>query len=587
MNSQTGTARVVAGHDFSPLLPQPADSSYRKLDEMLERLRDGARRFAALNIEERIHLAQVMQQGYVSVAERSVAAGCRAKGIAAGTTLEAEEWATGPLGVIRQLRLVQESLRSIRETGNTRLGKVQHSRDGRLTVPVFPASAIDGLLFKDVRVDVRMQSGVSEDDLAEHRARFYRQPGNDGRVVMVLGAGNIAAIPAMDVITKMFNEGKVCLLKMNPVNAYQGPFIEEAFTEAIERGFLAVAYGGIDVGEYLTRHPAVDEIHITGSDKTYNAIVWGPPGPEQAERMARGNRVLDKPITAELGNVSPVIIVPGPFTDRELAFQAEDLAGAFTCNAAFLCCAPVVVITQRNWPQRETFFRHLERILSTLPPRRAYYPGAADRWRNLTDGKSGVKTCGTGGRGETTWALLRNLSAVDTSEPLFRNEPFCAVLAEVVVDAADPATFLEQAVAFANQRLWGTLSASLIVHPKTTRDPAMNEQVERAIADLRYGLVNVNTSFSGLSFVFGTPPWGGYPGASATDIQSGTGWVHNTLMLESVEKAVARFPLTAFPKPVYFPSHRTAHILARRLVALENTGSWWKVPGVVLAAARG
>jgi hypothetical protein len=35
----------------------------------------------------------------------------------------------------------------------------------------------------------------------------------------VLSAGNIAAIGMMDVITKMFNEGNACLLKMNPVNA--------------------------------------------------------------------------------------------------------------------------------------------------------------------------------------------------------------------------------------------------------------------------------------------------------------------------------------------------------------------------------
>ena len=35
----------------------------------------------------------------------------------------------------------------------------------------------------------------------------------------MLGANNIAAIGAMDVITKMFNEGNACRLTMNPVNA--------------------------------------------------------------------------------------------------------------------------------------------------------------------------------------------------------------------------------------------------------------------------------------------------------------------------------------------------------------------------------
>ena len=587
MSPQTSGARAIADYDFSPLLPQPGDTSVPHLDKTLGRLRDGARRFAQLSIDERIALARSMQRGYVKVAERSVAAGCKAKGITPGTPLEAEEWATGPLGIVRQLRLIRESLESIRDTGNTRVGKVQRGQDGRLSVQVFPASPIDGMLFKDVRVDVRMQHGVSEEDLGASRARFYKKRTHEGRVVMVLGAGNVAAIPAMDVITKMFNEGKVCILKMHPVNAYIGPFIEEAFKEAIDRDFLAVVYGGIDVGEFLTRHAGVDEIHITGSDKTYNAIVWGPAGPEQAERIGKGNPVCNKAITAELGNVSPVIIVPGPYTDKELAFQAEDLAGAFSCNAAFICCAPVVVITQWNWTQRDAFFGHVERVLQSLPPRRAYYPGAGERWTKYTRGRTGMKTCGTATKGGTTWALLRNLQGTDASEPIFRNEPFCSVLAEVVIDATDPAGFLEQAVTFANTRLWGTLTANLIVHPKTVKDGKLKDRVERAIVDLHYGTVTVNSSFNGMSFVFGTPPWGAWPGSTATDIQSGTGWVHNTPMLENIEKVVARFPLTAFPKPVYFPSHKTAHILMRKLVALEETGGWMRVPAVVFAAARG
>ena len=161
------------------------------------------------------------------------------------------------------------------------------------------------------------------------------------------------------------------------------------------------------------------------------------------------------------------------------------------------------------------------------------------------------------------------------------------MLGEVVIDAVDPASFLDQAVAFANKRLWGTLAANLIVHPTTVKDGKLNEMVERAITDLRYGTVTVNSSFSGMSFVFGTPPWGAFPGSTATDIQSGTGWVHNTAMLEGIEKVVARFPLTAFPKPAHFPSHRTAHILARKLVALEETGGWMRVPAVVYLSPPG
>jgi hypothetical protein len=92
-------------------------------------------------------------------------------------------------------------------------------------------------------------------------------------------------------------------------------------------------------------------------------------------------------------------------------------------------------------------------------------------------------------------------------------------------------------VDFANNRLWGTLSADLVIHPKALKDPRIAEAVERAIARLRYGAITVN-SWTGFLFAYGTPPWGAYPGSAPANIQSGTGWVHNTSMLENVEKAV-------------------------------------------------
>jgi hypothetical protein len=83
-----------------------------------------------------------------------------------------------------------------------------------------------------------------------------------------------------------------------------------------------------------------------------------------------------------------------------------------------------------------------------------------------------------------------------------------------------------------------------------------------------------------------TPPWGGHPSSTLTDIQSGCGWVHNTPMLEGIEKAVLRHPLTARPKPTYFPSHRTANVVMSSMTGLEENASWKKVPGVLAAAIR-
>ena len=570
----------------TPITSAIHPTSQRQLDEAVARLREAAPAFARLSLTDRIALASSMRAGYLRIAEQSVRAACAAKGIPLGTPAEGEEWSTGPWCVVRHLRLVAESLTSLQRTGNTPIGQIRRTADDRLAVRVFPANTIDGVLFAGITVEVRMEAGIGEMELHGSRAAFYRGRSHDGRTVLVLGAGNLAGIPAMDVITKMFNEGKTCLLKMNPVNAYLGPFLEDAFGDAIRRNLLAVVYGGADEGAYLAQHTGIDEIHLTGTDRTYDHLVWGPPGPERNARKTRNAPLLSKPVTAELGNVSPILVVPGPYTERELAFQAESIAGAVANNASFNCNTPRMLVTPRGWAGRDGLLAAIERGLAAAPVRRAYYPGAEERWQQLTNGRASLRAVGAARACELPWTLIPGLDATDPREPAFTTEPFCSILSETEVGSDDPVEFLERGVDFANNRLWGTLSADLVVHPASLKDPRVAEAVERAIVRLRYGAVTVN-SWSGFIFTYGTPPWGAYPGSTPSDIQSGRGWVHNTPMLEGIEKAVLRHPLTIVPKPATFPSHRTAHTVFRRLTQLDERASWTKVPGVVVAAMQG
>lgn len=563
----------------------PGQTGQAQLQEIVARLREGARKFAKLPLDDRVQLVSAMQTGYLRIARASVEAACAAKGIPLGGPLEGEEWTLGPWFVVRHLRLIRQSLLALKHTGNTPIGRLGRTADQRLAVQVFPAGTIDGTLFMGVRVDVHLQSGVTAESMERSRARFYKSPDHEGRVVLVLGGGNVNGIPSMDVLSKMFNEGKACILKMNPVNAYLGPFLEEAFAEPIRRNFLAIVYGGAEEGAYLASHRDIDEVHLTGSDRTFDHIVWGPPGPDREARKAQGRPVLQKPVTAELGNVSPVIVVPGHYSAKELAYQAEDVAAGLTCNAAFDCNANKVLIMPKGWQQREAFLTALEVALSKTAPRQAYYPGARERWQDYSKGRSTLRKFGTEGHGVLPWTLVRDLDANDRNERAFSSESFCPMLFETQLGSADPVEFLDQAVTFANDRLWGTLSAGLVVHPKASKDPTLGAAVDRAITRLRYGAVCVN-AWAGYLFAFVTPPWGAYPGSSLADIQSGSGWVHNSPMLEGIEKAVLRHPITAMPKPAYFPSHRSAHVLMPRMTALEENSSWMKVPGVMAAAMK-
>jgi len=577
------TALRVSPSRPSNITELPRATSTARMDEIVNRLRDGARRFVSLSLDERIALARSMQRGYLRIAEASVRAACEARGLP--PEFAGEQWGGGPVCVVRALRLAIESLESIKRSGNTKVGKIGRTVDGRLAVRVFPASGKDGILFSGVTAEVHMANGVDEAAMHESRARFYKQKDHDGRVALILGAGNVDSIVSCDVITKMFNEGKACIVKMNPVNAFLGPYLEEAYAEPIARGYVAIVYGGVEEGAYLVRHPGVDEVHLTGSDRTYDSIVWGPPGPERERRKERGERLVTKPVTAELGNVAPIIVAPGRHSRKELLHQAEDIAGSLVFGSSFVCCTGKVVVTAKGWPQREEFLDAIKAVLARTPPRTAYYPGAIERYRAFTAGRPSLWTSGAQTGDVLPWAFATHLESANDADIAFRQESFCPVLFETAVGSNDPEEFLETAVNFANEKLWGTLNATLVVPPKLQKDAKLGPAVERAIARLRYGTVGVN-GYPVMGFAFMAPPWGGYPGATAENIQSGIGWVHNSCMLEGVEKSVLRNPITTFPKPIYFPSHRSTTRLAPRLLELEASNSWAKVPAVVAAAMR-
>src|SRR6185312_15859586 len=150
---------------------------------------------------------------------------------------------------------------------------------------------------------------------------------------------------------------------------------------AIDRGLLFVCYGGADVGKYLVEHPGVDEIHITGSDKTHDLMVWGPPGPEREARKANKDPLLKKAITSELGNISPVVVVPGPYSDGEVRYQGGNIAGMVANNASFNCNSAKLLVQPREWRYRGQMLDSVQTALGRASVRTAWYPGAEQRWK--------------------------------------------------------------------------------------------------------------------------------------------------------------------------------------------------------------
>src|SRR6202167_5179361 len=97
--------REFSSYAATPAVDAPPSSSQSQMDASTARLREGAKTFAKLSLEQRITLVNAMQQGFLGGAKRRVQAGGKAKGTRLGKPKEAEEWATGPWLLVPQLRL--------------------------------------------------------------------------------------------------------------------------------------------------------------------------------------------------------------------------------------------------------------------------------------------------------------------------------------------------------------------------------------------------------------------------------------------------------------------------------------------------
>jgi hypothetical protein len=552
-------------------------TSFEQTDRHLEQLASRKQAWVAVSLSDRISYLERCIEGVMAVAVPWTEAACRAKGIDPQSSLAGEEWIAGPVATLLNLRLL---IRTLQAGGQPPPVRLTQRPDGQRVAQVFPDNAIDRLLWWGFRGEV----WIEPEQLAT-QGKIYRQASANGQLALVLGAGNISSIAPMDALYKLFAEDQVVLVKMNPVNAYMGAFLEQAFDALRRDGFFEVVYGGADLGRYLCQHPAIDAIHITGSHHTHDAIVWGETPSEQVQRKAANTPVLTKPITSELGCVTPILVVPGAWSAADLRFQARQVASMVAHNASFNCVAAKVLVTAKGWPQRQAFLDQVHQELACTPRRQAYYPGAQERYQAFLDRypQAVQQGHGTTPADYLPWATIPEVPA-QAGEYALTEEAFCGVLAEVALEATDAGDFLSQAVAFANDQVWGNLSCVVLIDPVTQR--RYQAQLDQAIARLRYGGIGINV-WSGIVYLAGVTSWGAYPGNPLTDIQSGRGVVHNTYLFEHPQKSVLYAPFRLPLTPIWFADHKNLRELAQHYAALQAKPSWRGVLDVLLAALKG
>ncbi|WP_406373291.1 aldehyde dehydrogenase family protein [Streptomyces sp. NBC_01550] len=559
------------------------------LDQALAELREGAASWTTTPIAERIALLERLMPRIVDSAADMAAAGARAKGYGPDSPWAAEDWAGAPWALAQNVSAYLHVLRRIAAGKDPVEAGAVHVRDGRTRVDVFPATGWDTLLLNGFTAQVWMRSGITAQRVRDRAAGEYR--GRPGRpaVALVLGAGNVAAITALDILHKLYAEGQVVVAKMNPVNAYLRPHFEDVFAEFVARGWVRFIDGGAAEGGYLAAHEGVDAIHVTGSDRTHDAIVWGTDE-QAAERRRDDKPLIGKPFTSELGGVSPCIVTPGPWSAADFRFQAEHIVTSKMNNSGHNCIASQILVVPREWDGTERLLEEIRKVLRALPPRTDYYPGAAQRLGAVVEAHPQAETHGEG----DCRILVPDIT--DHDDMLITGEVFGSALGVVRLPGDTPAEFLRHAVDFANDELPGTLGATLIVHPRTEKDH--RTAVEEAVAGLRYGTLGVNC-WSAIGFLLGYTPWGAYPGHTRQDIGSGIGFVHNAFMLEDIEKTVLRAPFaptprglftgspSLSPRPPYFVTNRTARTTIERVTRFTAAPAIAKLPAILASALRG
>ena len=111
-----------------------------------------------------------------------------------------------------------------------------------------------------------------------------------------------------------------------------------------------------------------------------------------------------------------------------------------------------------------------------------------------------------------------------------------------------------QLVGFVNDKVWGTLSMTLIV-----RDELMAQEaalVERAVDRLHYGTVCLNL-WTADAYGLCAGAWGAYPGETLDKVASGIGFVGNALLVHNPEKTVVRSPFRHEAQTTMLPDGTT------------------------------
>ncbi len=528
------------------------------IDRFITTLRTKSKEYNSIN---NVQLASMLEETISNIKEVSFfwATICSDNKGTTKTPAEGEEWLGGPFASVLATQYYIKSLTNDDDLTEKKYNSEENS------YKVFPNNFIERITFPFIDAKVIFNKSMSFDDINKYRG-FSKRYDIDPSITLVLGAGNFSSIPYLDVLYHLITRKSVILLKLNPVNEYLKPVFEKVFQNFIERGYIIVTTGNIDESKYMATHPGINHIHLTGSDKTFEDIVYGRELTEKERRSKSLSKVNNKPISSELGNVTPIIIHPGKWSTSDIKYQARKIVTAKLNNNGFNCIAAQVVVLPDGWGQTETLIKYVKHYMSKAKERKAYYPESIERLEKLEKDKGyervNALSC-------VTPHLTREIKAYSKFEI---DEVWSSTIYFKKIEYTSVEDFANKAIDYCNDELWGNLGVSVIVKD---HDRKFNKHITNLYVDnLNYGTVAIN-EWAAIGYIIPQLPWGGFPGNRDNDIQSGQSVVHNSMLFESPLKGVVntKFRISKLIDPPWFVTNKKARRLFKNLTYYQINNS--------------
>ena len=524
------------------------------IDRFISTLRTKSKEFNSIN---NIQLASMLDETISNIKEVSYfwATICSDNKGTTKTPAEGEEWLGGPFASVLATQYYIKSLTNDDDLDERNFNNSENS------YKVFPNNFIERITFPFINAKVYFNKSMSFEDINKFRG-FSKRYDIEPSITLVLGAGNFSSIPYLDVLYHLITRRSVILLKLNPVNDYLKPVFEKVFKNFIERGYIIVTNGNINESKYMATHPGINHIHLTGSDKTYEDIVYGRELTGNERSIKTVPKVNSKPITSELGNVTPIIIHPGKWSTSDIKYQARKIVTGKLNNNGFNCIAAQVVVLPDGWGHTETLIKYVKYYMNKAKDRKAYYPDSIERLTKLEKDKSYERvnslSC-------TTPHLTREIKAYNKYE---LDEVWSSTIYFRKIAYSNAEDYVKKTIDYCNNELWGNLGVSVIIKNHNNK---FNKHITNSyIENLKYGTIAIN-EWAAIGYIIPQLPWGGFPGNKDNDIQSGQSVVHNSMLFESPLKGIVetKFRISRLIDPPWFITNRKSRRLFMNLTYFQ------------------